>query len=112
VERPDVTARPNPAASVPVTNPEPAGKLTFTGSLMVQGKNYRVQVGSFAELKNASHIFNKLYEAGLNPSFEPYDGKYYRVVIMNVKAEDADDLSQKLATIGITEALAREDVSR
>ncbi|MDR1230375.1 MAG: septal ring lytic transglycosylase RlpA family protein [Spirochaetaceae bacterium] len=102
----------NPAASVPVTNPQPADKVEFTGSPMVQGKNYRVQVGSFTDLKNASDVFLRLFDAGLNPSYEHYDDKYYRVVITNVKAEDADDLSRKLAEIGITEALSREDTSR
>jgi rare lipoprotein A len=99
----------DPAASVPVTGPRPGTeKIEFTGSPIVQGKNYRVQVGSFTDLKNASGIFLKLSDAGLNPSYERYD-EYYRVVITNVKAEDADDLSRKLAEIGITEALARED---
>jgi cell division protein FtsN len=95
-----------------VTGPLSADKLEFTGSPMVQGKNYRVQVGSFTDLKNASDVFIKLFDAGLNPSYERYDDKYYRVVITNVKAEDADDLSRKLAEIGITEALAREDAGR
>jgi rare lipoprotein A (peptidoglycan hydrolase) len=104
-------SQPNPAASVPVTNPQKADKVEFTGSQMVQGKNYRVQVGSFADLKNASEVFLRLFDAGLNPSYEHYDDKFYRVVITNVKAEDADDLSRKLAEIGITEALAREDAS-
>jgi rare lipoprotein A len=100
----------NPAASVPVTGPRPGTEKTeFTGSPIVQGKNYRIQVGSFADLKNASEVFLRLSDAGLNPSYERYDDKYYRVVITNVKAEDADDLSRKLAEIGITEALARED---
>jgi rare lipoprotein A (peptidoglycan hydrolase) len=102
--------RTNPAASVPVTNPpSDPGKAAFTGSQMVRGKNYRVQVGSFADLKNASDIFLRLFDAGLNPSYEHYEDKYYRVVITNVKAEDADNLSRKLAEIGITEALTRED---
>jgi cell division protein FtsN len=79
---------------------------------MVQGKRYRVQVGSFAELKNASEVFLKLSDADLNPSYERYEDKYYRVVITNVTAEDADYLSRKLAEIGITEALAREDAGR
>jgi rare lipoprotein A (peptidoglycan hydrolase) len=107
-----VPPRDNPAASVPVTNPQPAGKVEYTGSPMVQGKNYRVQVGSFTDLKNASDIFLRLSDAGLNPSYEHYDGKYYRVVITNVKAEDADNLSLKLAELGITEALSREDTTR
>jgi rare lipoprotein A (peptidoglycan hydrolase) len=102
----------NPAASVPVTNPQPVGRAEFTGSPMVQGKNYRVQVGSFTDLKNASEVFLRLSDAGLNPSYEQYDDKYYRVVITNVKAEDADNLSRKLAEIGITEALSREDATR
>jgi rare lipoprotein A len=102
----------NPAASVPVTGSQHgAEKIEFTGSSMIQGKNYRVQVGSFTDLKNASGIFLKLFDAGLNPSYERYEDKY-RVVITNVKAEDADDLSRKLTGIGITEALAREDAGR
>jgi rare lipoprotein A len=107
-----VPPQPNPAASVPVTNPQSAGKVEFTGSQMVQGKNYRVQVGSFTELKNASDVFLRLFDAGLNPSYEHYEDKYYRVVITNVKAGDADNLSRKLAEIGITEALMREDTGR
>jgi rare lipoprotein A len=102
----------NPAASVPVTNPRPADKIEFTGSPMVAGKNYRVQVGSFTDMKNASDIFLRLSDAGLNPSYEHYDDKYYRVVITNVKAEDAENLSRKLAELGITEALSREDTVR
>jgi rare lipoprotein A len=109
---PQPATAPNPAASVPVTGPRPgAEKIEFTGSPIVPGKNYRVQVGSFVDLKNASGAFLKLSEAGLNPSYERYEDKY-RVVITNVKAEDADDLSRKLAEIGITEALAREDTGR
>jgi rare lipoprotein A (peptidoglycan hydrolase) len=107
-----VPPQPNPAAAVPVTNPQSADKVEFTGSQMVQGKNYRVQVGSFTELKNASDVFLRLFDAGLSPSYEHYEDKYYRVVITNVKAEDADNLSRKLAEIGITEALAREDTGR
>jgi cell division protein FtsN len=96
-----------------VTNPRPAvSETVFTGSSMVPGKNYRIQVGSFTDMKNASEIFLKLLDAGLTPSYERYEDKYYRVVITNVKAEDAGALSQKLASLGITEALAREDVSR
>jgi rare lipoprotein A (peptidoglycan hydrolase) len=102
----------NPAASVPVTNPRPVGKIEFTGSPMVEGKNYRVQVGSFTDMKNASDIFLRLSDAGLSPSYEHYDDKYYRVVITNVKAEDAENLSRKLAELGITEALSREDTVR
>jgi rare lipoprotein A (peptidoglycan hydrolase) len=102
-------AQENPAASVPVTGPLPGGKVEFSGSPPVQGKNYRVQVGSFADLKNASDVFLRLFDAGLNPSYERFDDKYYRVVITNVKAEDTDGLSRKLAEIGITEALMRED---
>ncbi|MDR1470367.1 MAG: septal ring lytic transglycosylase RlpA family protein [Spirochaetaceae bacterium] len=105
----------NPAASVPVTGPRPgAEKIEFTGSPIVQGKKYRVQVGSFTDMKNASGVFLKLSDAGLSPSYEPYEDKgdkYYRVVITNVKAENADNLSRKLAEIGITEALAREDAN-
>jgi rare lipoprotein A (peptidoglycan hydrolase) len=109
---PQPAIEPNPAASVPVTGPRPgAEKIEFTGSPIVQGKNYRVQVGSFVDLKNASETFLKLSDAGLNPSYERYEDKY-RVVITDVKAEDADDLSRKLAEIGITEALAREDAGR
>jgi cell division protein FtsN len=77
----------------------------------VQGKNYRIQVGSFTDLKNASEIFLKLSAAGLSPSYELYED-YYRVVITNVKADDAEDLSRKLADLGVTEALAREDTGR
>jgi cell division protein FtsN len=107
-----VPPQPNPAASVPVTNLRPAvGRIEFTGSPIVQGKNYRIQVGSFTDLKNASEIFLKLFDAGLNPSYEHYEDRYYRVVITNVKAEDAEGLSRKLAEIGITEALAREDTA-
>jgi cell division protein FtsN len=107
----------NPAASVPVTGPRPgAEKIVFTGSPIVQGKNYRIQVGSFGDLKNASETFLKLSDVGLSPSYERYkdesDKDWYRVVITNVKVEDADDLSRKLAEIGITEALAREDAER
>jgi cell division protein FtsN len=105
----------NPAASVPVTGPRPraegTGKTEYTGSPIVQGKNYRIQVGSFTDLKNASEIFLRLSDAGLSPSYEPYE-EFYRVVITNVKAEDAEDLSRKLAEIGVTEALAREDTER
>jgi hypothetical protein len=105
----------NPAASVPVTNPQFTDKIEFTGSQMIRGKNYRIQVGSFTDLKNASEVFLRLFDADLNPSYESYEhygDKYYRVVITNVKAEDADALSRKLAEIGITEALAREDAVR
>jgi rare lipoprotein A len=100
----------NPAASVPVTNPPAVTEIK--GSPMVEGRNYRIQVGSFTNLVNASGLFLKLTDAGLNPSYERFGDKYYRVVLTNVKAEEAETLSRKLASVGIVDALAREEASR
>jgi rare lipoprotein A len=77
---------------------------------MVSGRNYRIQVGSFTKAANAVEVFDMLSAAGLNPSYERYN-EYYRVVITNVKGDEAGDIGQKLAAAGITKALAREEIT-
>jgi rare lipoprotein A len=71
-------------------------------------KTYRVQVGAYKVPKNAVDAFNKLKNAGLNPSYER-NGDLYRVVLSGVRAADIQSVAQKLGQAGFAEVLLREE---
>jgi hypothetical protein len=100
-----------PPPSRPVVTAPPAAAQTtphavITGSDIVPGSRYRLQVGSFTVARYAVNAFDRLSSAGLNPSYERNEN-YYRVVITNVKAEDVDQVAAKLAAAGFTNVMAR-----
>jgi cell division protein FtsN len=71
-----------------------------------RGPFYRLQVGSFLEVKNAVNTLNRLRTAGFSPYYERY-GNYYRVVILGVRAADVQGMVSRLGTIGFQEVLVR-----
>jgi rare lipoprotein A len=69
---------------------------------------YRLQVGSYRIARNAVDAFEKLKNAGLNPSYER-NGEFFRVVLAGVRGEDVQSVAEKLGAAGFREALIREE---
>jgi rare lipoprotein A len=78
------------------------------GGPFINGRYYRIQIGSFKVAKNAVEAFDRLSAAGLNPQWEPFGDKY-RVVISNVRAEEISGIALKLGNVGFKDAIAREE---
>jgi rare lipoprotein A len=72
------------------------------------GKNYRIQVGSYKVPRNAVSAFEKLKSVGLNPAYER-SGDFYRVVIAKVPSSDVAAVAEKLGAAGFREALIRAE---
>jgi rare lipoprotein A len=99
----------NPPATpaVPAQNIKPSPvPAEIKGASIVAGRVYRIQVGSYKVPRNAVEAFDRLSAVGLSPSWEPFEG-YYRIVITGIKAEDIQQISEKLAAAGFKEAIAR-----
>lgn len=71
-------------------------------------KRYRIQVGAYRVLRNATEVFDRLKNIGLNPAYER-NGEIYRVVLAGVKADDVQLIAEKLGGAGFQEALIREE---
>jgi rare lipoprotein A len=76
------------------------------GGPIIPGRIYRLQLGSFKVPRNAVDTFDKLKNAGLNPSWEPFES-YYRIVITGIRAEDIPATAARLGNAGFREAVAR-----
>jgi rare lipoprotein A len=74
----------------------------------VPNRLYRLQVGSYRIARNAVEAFEKLKNAGLNPSYER-NGEFFRVVLAGVRGEDVQSVAEKLGATGFPEALIREE---
>jgi cell division protein FtsN len=96
----------DPGEKVPVTHPQAKVDTQFKGPSLVNGKSYRIQVGSFVQPQNAVSLFDKLTDKGLNPSYERFEN-LYRVVLTNVHAENLDTIKTTLSEIGVKEAIVR-----
>jgi rare lipoprotein A len=104
----------NPLADTPPAAPADPGvnikprpaPAEIKGGPVVPGRVYRLQIGSFKTPRNAVETFDRLSNAGLNPSWEPF-GEYYRIVLTNIKAEDVPAVADKLGQAGFKEAVAR-----
>ncbi|MDR0641576.1 MAG: septal ring lytic transglycosylase RlpA family protein [Treponema sp.] len=70
--------------------------------------NYRVQIGSFKEARNALAVFERLKEAGLNPVYERHD-EFFRVVLSGIPSENMAEILRKLQLAGFNEPLLREE---
>ncbi|MDR1326289.1 MAG: septal ring lytic transglycosylase RlpA family protein [Treponema sp.] len=96
----------------PVITPQPSYVIPaeIKPSMPPSGTNkrYRLQVGAYRVDKNAVEAFDKLKNAGLNPKYERV-GEYYRVVLLDVKAEEVSAMAEKLGALGFREALVREE---
>lgn len=72
------------------------------------GKSYRIQIGAYKVPRHAVDVFDKLKNAGLNPSYEQ-SGEVYRVVLFGVKAKDVESVAEKIGSAGFNEAVIREE---
>jgi rare lipoprotein A len=101
---------PAPATETKPSDTSNQGKLsapaTILGGPIVQGRIYRIQVGSFREASNAMKAYNKLTAAGFNPQWERHENMF-RVVLTGVKTEEIPVVATKLGEAGFKEAVAR-----
>jgi rare lipoprotein A len=110
---PQMPAQARAAAIPPIAEDSLEAHVSYpnaeiTGATIVPGRSYRLQIGSFKVAKNAVDVFDRLAAAGLNPSWEMFDD-YYRVVILNVRAETIPQISARLGNAGFREVIAREE---
>ncbi|MDR1970443.1 MAG: hypothetical protein LBQ46_00835 [Treponema sp.] len=82
--------------------------VQISGKAPVQGRRYRLQVGSFSIQGNAVRASDKLRELGLNPAFERHENNL-RVVLPRVPGEDVIDTAKKLGVAGFTEIWCQEE---
>lgn len=107
---PASASSPAPSASAPQAQRSYPGyaKAEILGGPFVNGRQYRIQVGSYKVAKNAVEVFDRLTKAGFNPQWEPFEN-LYRIVLTNVRAEDVASIATKLGEAGFNEAIAREE---
>ena len=76
-------------------------------------KNYRLQVGSFKNAKNAVDAFDRLKSTGLNPAYERFtasdNSEYYRVVVAGIRGTDVQLTTDRINAAGFMEAIIREE---
>jgi len=103
-----------PAANntAPVT--AAAAPLRVTPDIVIApAKNYRFQVGSYTNARNAVDAFERLKNSGLNPSYERFvnssNVEFYRVVVAGVRGTDVQSASERIRAAGFSEALIREE---
>jgi len=106
----------SPVAYAPVPDERrmPSAGIKLTPELnIIAAKNYRLQVGSFRNARNAVETFDKLKAAGLNPNYERFvneqNVEYYRVVLAGVPGFDIQSTASRLSAAGFKEAIIREE---
>jgi rare lipoprotein A len=106
---------PPTTASTPSSpNPQPPRNYTryaqanILGGPVVNGKYYRLQVGSFRVAKNAVDVFDRLSVAGFNPQWEPFEN-LYRIVLSNIRGEDVNSIAVRLGDVGFKDIIIREE---
>jgi len=97
-----------PSAAAPVTH------LRITPDIViVPSKNYRFQVGSYTNARNAVDAFERLKNSGLNPAYERFvngsNVEFFRVVVAGVRGVDVQSTIERIRAAGFTEALIREE---
>jgi rare lipoprotein A len=98
-----------PPAAAPAATVDPNAAVVRPGiPPMGTGKRYSVQVGAYKVTRNAVDTFDRIKNAGLEPSYERHDD-YYRVALKGVRAEDIQSLAGRLGSIGFREILIREE---
>jgi hypothetical protein len=80
----------------------------ISGKTPLQGRYYRLQVGSFSVRGNATRAAASLKNAGLSPAFEEYQ-KNVRVVLPRVPGEDVVETARKIGGAGFSEVWCREE---
>ena len=100
--------------SQPVTVVIPTGQIKLTPEMNITaGKNYRLQIGSFKNAKNAVEAFDKLKASGLSPAYERFingnNVEFYRVVVAGVRGSDVQLTAEKISAAGFREAIIKEE---
>jgi rare lipoprotein A len=96
---PGIATAPSPQASQAV--PAPVVKLK-------PGAIYRIQVGSYREVRNALAAAERLKNAGLNPAYER-NGDLFRVVVSAIPSEEVNSALRKVGIAGFESPLLREE---
>ena len=104
-------------APVYVTQPvvmQLPSRVRLTPDINIEtNKNYRLQVGSFKNAKNAVDAFDRLKSTGLNPAYERFtasdNSEYYRVVVAGVRGTDVQLTTDRINAAGFKEAIIREE---
>jgi rare lipoprotein A len=123
VVSPTITVNPAPASVVQLqpaeTNVQPVvvqtpNQIKLTPQInIVPDKTYRLQVGSYKIARNAVGVFERLKNAGLNPSYERStdsgNGEFFRVVLTGIRGTDVQSTAEVLSVAGFREAIIREE---
>jgi rare lipoprotein A len=97
-----------------VVQPFQVNQIKLTPEMnIVAGKNYRLQVGSFRNAKNAVEAFDKLKASGLSPAYERFissdNVEFYRVVVAGVGGNDVQYTTERISAAGFREAIIKEE---
>jgi hypothetical protein len=82
--------------------------VRIAGRAPVEGRHYRLQVGSYSVSGNASRAAESLKRAGLSPSFEQYQN-YIRVVLPGIPGGEVVETAQKIGSAGFSDIWCREE---
>jgi len=115
VSQPSVTQAPvvqapvqSPVAQIPVPQLKISPDMEITPN-----KNYRFQVGSFRNARNAVDAFDRLKNTGLNPAYERFTSadnvEFYRVVVAGVSGTNVRFTTERISAAGFREAIIREE---
>ena len=117
-----VTAQSVPVQTAPVYVSQPVvvqpvyqvNQIKLTPEMnIVAGKNYRLQVGSFRNAKNAVEAFDKLKASGLSPNYERFissdNVEFYRVVVAGVGGNDVQYTTERISAAGFREVIIKEE---
>jgi len=92
--------------------PETAVRLT-PEIIITSAKNYRLQVGSFTNARNAVDAFERLKNSGLDPAYERFvnnsNVEFYRVVVAGISGDNVQSAVERIRAAGFYEALIREE---
>jgi len=105
------------AVIAPVAQPVVAqipSRVRLTPEINIEtNKNYRLQVGSFKNAKNAVDAFDRLKSTGLNPAYERFtaadNSEYYRVVVAGIRGTDVQITTDRINAAGFIEAIIKEE---
>jgi rare lipoprotein A len=104
------------ASTVFVTQPviQPMPQVRLTPDLnIVPTKNYRLQIGSFRNARNAVEAFDRLKNTGLSPAYERFTSadnvEFYRVVVAGVPGSNVLATTERIGAAGFREAIIREE---
>jgi rare lipoprotein A len=103
---------PSPAAAAPsatsVQTAPPPAAVPVSAAAVKPNTIYRIQVGSYKEVRNALSTAERLKNAGLDPVYER-NGELFRVVLSGIPSEEVNNVLQKIGNAGFENPLLREE---